>query len=154
LDIGPTFLDVLGAADAPETFLGTSLNDSRPRPAYVQSFYGDVKNRARDDDSRWRCQVSERPGPVKEHCREIFGCIAGDHQLVHDVARNETHLTRLEAAGPAAKDSPAPDPDRLRRQVKAYLDSVHHVPECAGASTLSEGDRRTVQARLQDLGYM
>jgi hypothetical protein len=154
LDIGPTFLDVLGARDVPETFLGTSLNDARPRPVYVQSFYGDVKNRARDDGSWWRCQVSERPGPVKEHCQEIFGCIEGDYQLVHDVGRDETQLTRLEAAGPAPEASPPPDPDRLRRQAKEYLDSVHHVPEHAGVSVMSEEDRGTVQARLQDLGYL
>ncbi|MCK4376022.1 MAG: sulfatase-like hydrolase/transferase, partial [Candidatus Brocadiae bacterium] len=45
LDIAPTILDVCEIAEAPDTFLGSSLNDVRPRPIYGQTFYGGADNR-------------------------------------------------------------------------------------------------------------
>lgn len=154
LDIAPTILDVCGIEQVPRTFLGKTLNDMRPRPVYGQSFYDGIQNRARADGVLWRCYTGPRPGAVKDHCKEMFFCIEGDYQLIHDAGTGKSELHRLPGLPGARTDGEPPDPERLKLQAQDYFEQVYALPERDATHELSESERAVLERRLRELGYL
>ena len=153
LDVAPTILDVCGIKESPATFLGRTLNDTRPRRVWLQTFYDGADNRSTNKATR-SFYLDPFPRPVKECCKQIVSCIDGGYQMIHDTGKGETELHRLaHAPAPAAPQQP-PDADRLEREAKNYFEQVYDVPEQPYAFELSEPDKETVASRLQSLGYI
>jgi arylsulfatase A-like enzyme len=152
LDIAPTILDVC-SLPPPASFLGRSLNDTEPRPVYGQTFYEGVRNRAPDKTTR-RLFLKPYPRPVKYYCKEMFYHIQGDYQLIHDVASGRGELHPLGGRHGASPTGEKPDPERMRRQARAYFESVYEVPDQQTSARFGGGERELVEARLKQLGYL
>ena len=153
LDIAPTILDLCGIQERPETFLGITLNDTRPRPVYGQTFYDGADNRCSDRPSR-AFELKPFPAPVRECCKQMFFRIEGDYQVIHDAGTGRTEVNRLKSARSAPGHSPPPDPETARMLTEAYLEGVYRAPEQSGVFDLSRTDAKIVEARLHDLGYI
>jgi hypothetical protein len=149
LDIAPTFLDLLGVEDAPETFLGTTLGEGGARPVYGQTFYEAADNKC---PGARAFELKPFPAPVRECCPEMFYCIEDGCQVIHDRGTGQTQVHRLRSAGGAS--GPPPDADAARRRAEQYFAGFYALPEEAGAFQLSGADRQVVEARLRDLGYL
>jgi len=153
LDLAPTILDVCGITPKPEAFLGMTLNDTRPRVVYGQTFYGDADNLCPRGKGR-RFDLKPLPAPVKDCCKEMFYCIEGGWQVIHDVSPGRTEVSRLKSAGGHTDAHSPPDAARLRAQAEAYLRSAYEPAGEPKARTLSADEAATVEVRLRDLGYL
>jgi len=151
LDISPTILDVCDVSPVPDTFLGTTLNDTEPRPLYGQTFYDGADNRCSDRQQR-AFELKPFPEPVRESCKEIVYCIDGGYQLIYDRGRDTSELQRITRASVPA--DPVPDAEEMKAQTEEYFRSIYAPPEEAYAVELSGKDREVVAMRLQDLGYI
>ncbi|MHC5033494.1 MAG: sulfatase [Planctomycetota bacterium] len=152
LDIAPTILDVCGIAP-PATFLGRTLNDTEQRPIYGQSFYDGVRNRAPDKTTR-RLFLKPHPRPVKEHCKEMFFCIEGGHQIIHDAGSGKTELHSLRSCPDGSTGSREPEAAALICQARTYFEETYDVPEQHQPGGPSEHEMETVERRLEHLGYL
>ncbi len=150
LDIAPTLLDLLAVREAPESFLGATLNDAAPRPVHGQTFYEAADNKCAGARA---FELKPFPAPVRECCPEMFYRIEGGYQIVHDRGTGQTQVRRLKSAPPGTPGSP-PDAEDAKRRAEEYLSSVYELPEEAGAFQLSGADQQVVEARLRDLGYL
>ncbi len=150
LDLAPTILDVCGVPEAPASFLGTSLNDTSPRPVYGQSFYEGIANRSREDGIWWQCHTTPREGTVRDHCKALLFCIEDGHQLIHDTGTNESTLRCLQ---PEMVNIP-PDKEELCGRMKDYFDQAYVVSDHVTVPEMSEPERELVEQRLRELGYL
>ncbi|MHC4591190.1 MAG: sulfatase [Planctomycetota bacterium] len=152
LDIAPTILDVCGIAP-PATFLGRTLNDTEQRPIYGQSFYDGVRNRAPDKTTR-RLFLKPHPRPVKEHCKEMFFCIEGAHQIIYDAGSDKTELHGLRSCTDGRTSLREPEAAALIRKARTYFEETYDVPEQDEPGGPSEQEMETVERRLEHLGYL
>jgi arylsulfatase A-like enzyme len=144
LDIAPTILDVCGIEARPHSFLGVSLNDSRPRPVHSECM--PMVNPWDDEKHGFYLTLNGR-ALLDE--RRVLARIEGGFMLVHHVHSNETRLERLPGG-----DGPPPDADGMLKRLMEYFDGVH-APVAAGRMQESTaGEKEMVVRRLQDLGYM
>lgn len=153
LDIAPTILDVCGITDAPDTFLGSSLNDVRPRPIYGQTFYGGADNRCTTQQGR-SFELKPFPAPVRECCQQMVYCIQGDYQVIYDAAERKTEVHRLRSSRRSGATVEEPNAERLKDEAEAYFRGVYQPPRSEHAYELTEEGKATVAHRLQDLGYL
>jgi arylsulfatase A-like enzyme len=122
LDIAPTILEVCGVAEPPQTFLGTSLNDARPRPLYGQTFYEGAENRHPGAEGLFA--LGPFPRPVKEGAKQKVFCIQDRALAVCDLAQGTTELHRL-GHDSRAGTTPETDAAALAERARAYLDEVY-----------------------------
>lgn len=153
LDLAPTILEACGIEEAPGTFLGTPLTDTRPRPVYSQSFYEGADNRSPDPATR-EFLLNPFPVPVRECCREIRCCIEGPFQVIQDLGRGTTQVERLRSAGPSDPDRQPPRPAAVERQMAQYFDGIYRVPDRQAAREPAGGEKELVAGHLRALGYM
>ena len=153
LDVSPTILDACGIAERPETFLGKSLNDTRPRPVCGQTFYAGADNRCTREQAR-SFELRPFPAPVRECCAQMTFCIQGGHQVVHDAGRGQTEVRPLRSCAGYEDDGAPPDAGLGCRRTQEYLDSVYAPPPDVNARALSADEAATLEVRLQDLGYL
>ncbi|MHC5033493.1 MAG: sulfatase [Planctomycetota bacterium] len=153
LDIAPTIVDVCGIAEKPRSFLGTSLNDTRPRPVYGQTFYDGADNKCADQKGR-NFELKPFPGPVKESCKEMLFCVHGTYQVIHDTGQGRTEVSRLRSAQGSETPCGPPDAELLTAEARAYLASAYAPPEGQAVRVLSQEEAETMEFRLRDLGYL
>ena len=122
LDVAPTILDLCGVGEAPESFLGTTLNDAHPRPVCGQGFYDGAEHLMPEAGRCFR--LTPFPAPVSECCKEIHYGIDGAWQVVRDVGRGTTQLRRV-----AASPDPQPDADLLARRTEQWLAGLCRPPQ-------------------------
>ena len=149
LDVAPTILDLCGVGEAPRSFLGTSLNDVRPRPAYVECMA--VANPW--DAQRNGFYLGLNGGAVLGGPR-VIACVEGHHILVHRIDTGETRLERSGGARGAPDEGEPPDGEEMLRRTKAYFERIHVPAEGACVRQASAREKDVVVQRLKDLGYL
>jgi arylsulfatase len=123
LDIAPTILDACGIQEAPASFLGTTLNDARPRPLYGQTFHDGAENYYPGD--RGLFTLEPYAGPVRQCCKEKHFCIQDDCLLLRDVSEGSTDLVRLTSQAGGPHEGLLPDAERLTEQARAYFEDAY-----------------------------
>lgn len=160
LDVGPTLLDLCDVRSQPETFLGSSLADEAPRPAYGQSFYDGTDPRRAEEDAACICikrgagryRVGPYQAPVRQCLNEMTFCVQERHLFRYDRGRGEA--TVLEMGGGSADDLRTPPLRAVREQTESYFRSTYHPAGEAAETELCDAEKESVVERLRGLGYL
>ena len=159
LDVGPTLLDLCDVP-APDSFLGRSLADDTPRPAFGQSFYDGIDPRGASDDlacirlekGPGRYRVGPYPAPVRECLHEMGFCARDGRMFRYDTGRDEEVVLDLEKGG-ESKPGVASRQD-LAEQARNYFNSVYHPAKTQSEGELCGAEKENLVKRLRGLGYL